>query len=114
MDTDAVIAMRTKGEGLVNDGQFWTEEHKQLLYTYFSEGLGITESAIRLGRSEPAIVQQLVKDGVFAYETGTRNPRKQKGRCLCCKCGQSQVCKFSQKNRDDSIYATKGASANHV
>lgn len=98
---DEIIEMRTLGKGLDNDGQFWSEKNRKLLEEYFLNGIGITQIAILMKRSEPAIVQQLIRQGLFNNETKKRNrvkgcPKK----CICEKCENYEVCPYSPKNRN--------------
>lgn len=116
MDTNDIIAMRLYGEGLDNDGQYWSEQDKKLK-EYFDTGVGITELALMLKRSEPAIVQMLVKENHFKSEVKPRNRSDRGQRCICVKCSDYHVCPYSPKNRDKSFLTEscpKEAGADHV
>lgn len=94
-----VIDMRMKGIGLYNDSQFWTEADKSLIISFFNDGMGITEMALKLGRSEPAIMQQLIKDNMFEHEKRTHRCRVKKPlACGCLECIFNEVCPRSPSN----------------
>ena len=114
MDTKQVMDMRFNGSGLDNDGKIWSEADKRLLVEYFNECVGITEIALRLGRSEPAITQQLKKEGLFESETQRRFPRFPKSDCLCPRCKNYFSCPQAQENNENSVYPMKGEGAYHV
>lgn len=101
MDKEKIVAMRTFGKGLDNDGAYWSTADKRQLEEAFDTGVGITTIALLLGRSEPAIVQQLAKAQKFQAETQKRRCRKDDVMCCCGKCSLREKCRFSPKNRDN-------------
>ena len=98
IDRAAVIAMRQKGEGLTKYGKPWTNEERKLLDEYFDDGIGITEIAVLLGRSETAVMQQFVYNQAFKSETVDRVSSK--GTCRCDRCDLKADCQFSPQNRE--------------
>ena len=58
---EAVTSMRNHTVRMDREGDYWTEEEKEQLVKLFREGEGITAIAIRLQRTEPAIMQQIEK-----------------------------------------------------
>lgn len=82
-----VQAMRQRKLHLDNEGEYWSEHEKERLRLYFNRGEGITEMAILLCRSEPAIMQQIEKMDLYGRKT---NPQRRKGAkrpsCLCSVC----------------------------
>ena len=58
---EAVTSMRNHTARMDREGDYWTEEEKEQLVKLFREGKGITAIAIRLQRTEPAIMQQIEK-----------------------------------------------------
>ncbi len=70
-----------------NTGAYWTDDtREQLAYRYSEVGVGLTELAEEFGRSESAIVQQLIAMGLFTPPTFTRPRLPRKPKCLCSKC----------------------------
>ena len=53
--------MRNRTVRMDREGDYWTEEEKVQLVKLFREGEVITAIAIRLQRTEPAIMQQIEK-----------------------------------------------------
>ena len=98
MDEDAIRAMRN-GEGLDNEGKYWTDEdRKQLEHDYY-EGIGFSIIAFNLKRSEGAVFQQASKMKLTAAGTKRRNRTcyKEFG-CLCPNCNNYNSC----PSRDNS------------
>ena len=62
---ESVISMRNRTVRMYREGDYWTEEEKEQLVKLFREGEGITAIAIRLQRTEPAIMQQIEKMDLF-------------------------------------------------
>ncbi len=60
---EAVTSMRNRTVRMDREGDYWTEEEKEQLVKLFRQGEGITAIAIRLQRTEPAIMQQIEKNG---------------------------------------------------
>ena len=117
MDVNEIIAMRMYGEGLDNDGQYWSEQDKKKLEDRFAEGVGITEIAMEFKRSEPAIVQMLMKGDHFRTEIKSRNRSNRGQRCLCGRCPDCELCPYSPKNRDKNAVSgtrPKEDGENHV
>ena len=88
---EATIEMRNGERIMIRDGDYWTEEDREILQREYRSGTGINVIAIMLQRSESAIYQQVERLGLY-----TRNPfsARKKGiqcgahQCLCknCKC----------------------------
>ena len=70
------------------EGEYWSDEERENLSRKFNEGAGISEIAITLHRSEPAIMQQIEKLDLFDRK---ENPWRQRAarqlNCLCGRCG---------------------------
>ena len=70
------------------EGEYWSDEEREKLSQKFNEGAGISEIAVLLNRSEPAIMQQIEKLDLFDRK---ENPRRQRVtrqlNCLCGRCG---------------------------
>lgn len=118
MNEQDIIAMRTLGAGLEKDGLMWSDEDKRDLAELFHNGVGLTKIALQMKRSEPAVVQQLVKDKFFQNETKSRTRTKRERGCLCPNCANYECCKQKQeqlcKGLNAVLYgATEGGSA-HV
>ena len=78
------------------EGEDWSDEERENLSRKFNEGAGISEIAVALQRSEPAIMQQIEKLDLFDRK---ENPRRQRAArqagCLCGRCGNDPaLCPF--------------------
>lgn len=63
--TNTVKNMRKSAVRLERQGDYWSEEDKENLSKMFFEGVGITEMAVILQRSETAIIQQIEKMNLY-------------------------------------------------
>ena len=85
---EAVTSMRNRTVRMDREGYYWTEEEKEQLVKLFREGEGITAIAIRLQRTEPAIMQQIEKMDLYRRK---ESPARRKSThkhpvCLCENC----------------------------
>lgn len=85
---EAVTSMRNRTVRMDREGDYWTEEEKEQLVKLFREGEGITAIAIRLQRTEPAIMQQIEKMDLYRRkEAPVRKKAEPKPpTCLCVNC----------------------------
>lgn len=69
------------------EGEYWTENEVATLTRKFCEGCGISEIAVALHRSEPAIMQEIEKLDLYDRKANPRRQRtaRQAG-CLCDRC----------------------------
>ena len=87
--TEMTIAMRTGNLKMEKDGDYWSDEDRQKLSDRFFAGVSYNEIALELGRTEPAVQQQI--EQMQLYVKSTRAPRKrcpavQAPKCLCSVC----------------------------
>ena len=71
-----------------HEGEFWRDDEKRTVKMMFEEGYGISEIAFAVGRSEPAVMQQIEKMDLYQR---TLNPKRHKSppkapTCLCDSC----------------------------
>ena len=71
-----------------HEGEFWRDDEKRTVKMMFEEGYGIPEIAFAVGRSEPAVMQQIEKMDLYQR---TLNPKRHKSppkapTCLCDSC----------------------------
>lgn len=62
---ETVTSMRNRTVRMDREGDYWTDEEKEQLVKLFREGEGITAIAIKLQRTEPAIMQQIEKMDLY-------------------------------------------------
>lgn len=103
--TQTIKNMRQRTTRLEREGDYWTDEEKRQLRIMFEQGIGITEMAVRLQRSEPAIYQQIEKMDLYGRKTKPKRKTKQKEpSCLCnrCKCAGNVCPRYleCQSNRE--------------
>ena len=74
-------------QGLIRperEGEYWTDDEREKLRRCFDEGMGITETALVLRRSEHAVVQQIEKQDLYERKN---NPRRRKSpKAYVCSC----------------------------
>ena len=79
--TEQIKAMRERTAPVERSREYWTEEELQELESMFSDGVGITDMALTLHRSELAIFTRI--QGLYPK---VRSPRQAKDCCLCRRC----------------------------
>ncbi len=85
---EAVTSMRNRTVRMDREGDYWTEEEKEQLVKLFREGEGITAIAIKLQRTEPAIMQQIEKMDLYRRKEAPirRKSDPKPPACLCDNC----------------------------
>ena len=101
-EMQSIINMRQRTTRLEREGDYWTEEEKFQLETLFEQGVGITQIALCLQRTEPAVFQQIEK--MDLYERRRRPSRRRSVKqmiCLCnrCECAGEQCEKGKREKR---------------
>ena len=95
-----LCALRNGNRPPQRSGEYWTEDEMRQLTIMFEEGIGISEIAIKLDRTEVAIYQQIDKKGFWAAQCKPRNRSKKertRADCLCPFCGNN-TCKNCGKD----------------
>ncbi len=88
VDPEIVKAMRNRTIQLERQGETWTDEDKEILKKGFEDGVGLTELAFLLQRSETGISVQAENMDLYGRK---ENPIRHKSAtpksgCLCNKC----------------------------
>lgn len=86
--TEAVKNMRRRTKKMEHEGDYWTAEEREKLARLFDDGIGLTEIAILLQRTEPAVSQQVEKLDLYQRKENParrRDPDKSPV-CLCGNC----------------------------
>ena len=94
--TQRVKDMRNRVVTLDREGKYWSDDDVKTLRAMFRGGTGITEIAVRLCRSETAIIQETEKLGLFERKYPprlcTRGKASVPNGCLCGKCPEKGNC----------------------
>ena len=92
---EAVRTVRRSPALLERRGEYWSNEDKEKVDNLFNQGVGITEIAMILQRSESAVMQQIEKQALYdrkLYPTRQRNSPVL-SKCLCEVCvADSALC----------------------
>lgn len=89
-EKNIVRALRQRMAHLDREGGYWSDSDRELLTSMFEEGYGITEIAIILQRTEPAVVQQIEKMDLYHRKEHPVR-RKAKPKPPACLCGDCQL-----------------------
>ena len=106
---ETVKNMRKRTTRLEREGDYWTDEEKRQLEVLFGQGVGITEIAVRLQRTEPAVIQQIEKGDLYGRKSKPKRNKKQKSpQCLCERCECAEGCSWRdgqcQLNEEDTCH----------
>lgn len=87
---ESIRSMRNHEGRLERAGDYWSDEERERLKEMFDAGIGISEIAIRLQRTEPAVFQQIEKMDLYQRKN---RPRRRKGtdRVCICHCPACEV-----------------------
>ena len=85
---EAIKSMRNRNRRLDREGDYWSQEEKDRLRSLFDDGTGLSEIAIRLQRTEPAVFQQIEKMDLYQRKDYPQRRRSfaRSGSCLCRQC----------------------------
>lgn len=85
---ESVRNLRSNEGCLERAGDYWSDDDKRRLEEMFDAGVGISEIAIRLQRTEPAVFQQIEKLDLYRRKARPRRRRSLKPCvCHCPTCG---------------------------
>lgn len=87
---EIVRSMRHRTSRMEREGDYWDDAEKEKLVHLFDGNIGITEIAVQLQRTEPAVIQQIEKLDLYKRKD---NPvrRRKVNKAPECLCGQCQV-----------------------
>ena len=93
-----VIMMRENSGRLEHEGDYWTKEESLRLSDLFFLGKGITEIAILLQRTEPAVMQQIMKQNLYAQRRAKKDkePSAGSGQHICPYKGRCENCPIAR------------------
>lgn len=63
--TESVMNMRKRTVRLDREGDYWTDEEKEMLLNKFREGEGITAMALAFQRTEVSVMKQIEEQDLF-------------------------------------------------
>ena len=78
--------------------EYWEEQEDHDLKRDFKDGKGISEIALRLQRSENAVVQRLISMRMLTPPSQRRYRSKQKKKCSCPRRVENACPKYSRKD----------------
>ena len=91
---ESVRSLRNHKDQLEREGDYWSDEDRERLKDMFEDGVGITEIAIRLQRTEPAVFQQIEKLDLYRRKDRPRR-RRSLGKTCSCYCS---ICEVDPRN----------------
>lgn len=102
--TESVKNMRNRTVRLDREGDYWTNEEKEMLVQKFSEGEGITAMALQLQRTESAVIQQIEALDLFGRKKKSSTPKQPCCLCPNCKldpalCPHRECCPRAQEGK---------------
>ena len=99
---ETIRSLRNRGGRLEREGDCWTQEEKERLSEMFQEGIGISEMAIRLQRTEPAVFQQAEKLYLYRRKDWPKRRKNIKKAPTCC-CTTCEVASSSCPRRNELL-----------
>ena len=71
--------------------EYWSKEDGEKLKGLFDEGVGLSEIALQIGRTERAVMLKVNKDKLYEAVYAPRQPLDDTG-CLCKRCARKEDC----------------------
>lgn len=100
---EMIRQMRSGASRLEREGEYWTLEEREDLKRMYFDGVGITEIAMILQRTELAVTQQIEKQKQEFFMSMEQEPRRRRSKkrldCLCCRCQMREDCPVIQALR---------------
>ena len=85
--TEQIKALRSRAARPARENAYWSSGECEFLRTMYAEGIGISDIALGLQRSETAIMQQILKlDLPDRQAYPIRLKKNPKYHCLCERC----------------------------
>lgn len=90
---EIVRNMRNRTSRMEHEGDYWDKAEKEQLVRLFKGDIGITEIAVQLQRTEPAVFQQIEKLDLYNRKGNPIRQRKveKSPECLCGQCQMDQA-----------------------
>lgn len=80
---ESIRNLRRRGSRMEREGDYWDQDEKKRLEDMFDDGVGISEIAIRLQRTEPAVIQQIEKLDLYRRKDHPKRRRMTSKACSC-------------------------------
>lgn len=88
---EAVRNMRNHEGSMERAGEYWSDDDKLRLKEMFKLGIGISEIAIRLQRTEPAVYQQSEKMDLYNRKNNPKRRKISVSKTYSCHCPTCEV-----------------------
>lgn len=98
-----LIALRQGNAVSERSESFWGDDEKRQVIQMYDAGIGISEMAMNLQRSENAVVQRLLTQGLLTPPNKKRNHRRNKPKCRCPQCRLLACPYYNQKEGTCSV-----------
>ena len=90
-DREKLIGQRVDGLAPLRNYSTWKEEEIKSLIDMYFDGIGISDMALELERSETSVFMQLHRPGILPHIKKGRSQRKE-NQCKCNTCGLRFTC----------------------
>ncbi len=79
--TAMIQSLRNRTTKLQREGDYWKQEEIKDLKTMFADGVGITDIALQMQRTEPAVQQQIEKLDLYHRKDNPQRRKQNKKHC---------------------------------
>lgn len=84
--------------------EYWGDDEREKLINLYSSGVGISQIALELQRSEMAVIQRLITEDLLTPPGAARKRSVKEPHCLCEECPIRAKCK-QKGRRQEACYA---------
>lgn len=95
---DMLAALRRGDITSERSKEYWSEEEREYIKKRYLAGVGISQIALELQRSENAVVQQLIAMKLLTPPGNHRQRSPKAQRCLCPRCRESECPYFNKED----------------
>ena len=95
---ELLMALRSGELPSERSKEYWSDREREQLRHLYESGVGISEIALLLQRSENAVIQQLITMKLLVPDCNKRARKKKRNKCKCPLCLEHNCPYFGKKD----------------
>jgi hypothetical protein len=81
-------------------GEYWCDDEQEKMTNLYNSGVGISQIALELQRSEMAVIQRLITENLLTPPGAARKRTTKAPHCLCEECSMRRNCRQRKQNQE--------------
>lgn len=86
-------------------GEYWGDDEQEKMTSLYNSGIGISQIALELQRSEMAVIQRLITENLLTPPGAARKRTIRAPHCLCEDCPIKANCRQKSMQRQEVCHA---------